>query len=182
MAKTYNSIPTVSTGDVYTATAHNNIVTNVNNYRVPPACIAYRNTAQSTTNSTITAVSFTTAGVDTDGMFSAGSPTRITVQTPGIYMVTANLSLDANVTGQRELSVVQTSTSSPTWNIQWLTSSAVVNPTINLYAEMSCSAITTAIAGDYFTMQAWQNSGGALNIVGNVRSTFMSVTWLGQVS
>jgi hypothetical protein len=42
VAKTYNSIPSVATGDVYTAAAHNNIVTNVNNYRVPPACIVQR--------------------------------------------------------------------------------------------------------------------------------------------
>jgi len=87
MAKTYNTIPTVSTGDVYTATAHNNIATNVNNYRVPPMCRLTRATNQTLSNNTVTVVAYDTADIDTDSMATTGASAKITANTAGIYQV-----------------------------------------------------------------------------------------------
>ena len=51
MAKDYNTFSDVSTGDVYTAAAHNLLLENVENYRVPPSCLLTRS-GQSITAST----------------------------------------------------------------------------------------------------------------------------------
>ena len=86
MAKTYNSIPTVSTGDVYTATAHNNIAENVNNYRVPAiGTFTASQAAGDATNQIVTLTEVT----DTDGMFTSG--TTVTINTAGIYLFTMSV-------------------------------------------------------------------------------------------
>jgi hypothetical protein len=95
MAKTYNTLGTVAPGDVLRANsgtaAYNGVITNVNNYRVPPMVRAVRTSdAAFTSGNAITfqSVSSGDTGFDTDGMWSAGEPTRITFQTAGVYRVT----------------------------------------------------------------------------------------------
>jgi hypothetical protein len=84
----------VSTGDVLTATAQNNLLTTLNSHTVPPAAML-----QLTADTTVTNnqdISWNTTVVyDTDGLFAAGSPTRLTCQTTGIYLVTFGIGLSA---------------------------------------------------------------------------------------
>ena len=174
----------VAQGEVLTSAKWNqDVVANTIALRVPPMCVAYRNTAQSIANSTITYVSFTAADVDTDGgMFSAGSADRITINTTGVYMVSGVASLDTNATGQREIAITHVGSGKPAYQGDWITSTSQVSPTTNLYAQMACSTIVEATAGDYFRMHVWQNTGGPLNLVGNARTCTLAVAWLGQVS
>lgn len=184
MPKTYNSIPTVSTGDVYTATAHNNIVTNVNNYRVPPTALISRVTTQSIPNSTLTAVQFTAEGWDTDDMATlASNNDRLTIKTAGLYLIVANATLEANSTGQRDIQIIQVP--APTWaGNGYVASNSYVysGGSINLFQEMSASVVTTCAVNDYFYVNVWQNTGGALNLRADARPASLSATWLGQAS
>jgi hypothetical protein len=104
MPKTFTSnLPSVSTGDVYTATAHNNIVTNVNNYRVPPMCRLF-NSATVTPYTTNTAITWNSESYDTDDMHSTSVNTsRITFQTAGVYLCTATIRTDATTITQGNL-------------------------------------------------------------------------------
>ena len=184
MAKTYNTFTNVSTGDVYTAAAHNNILTNLGNYRVPPTALVSRVTTQSISNSVFNNVQFTAEGWDTDDIATlATNNDRLTIKTAGIYLVTANAMFAANATGQREMTIVQSPT--PAWTTSGtIASTAFVYGTssVNIYQAMSASVITTCAVNDYFTVQVWQNSGGALNLQCDIRPASLSVTWLGQVS
>lgn len=86
MAKTYTAAATAIAGQVYSAAAHNVIVTDVNNFIVPPSVCVQRTAGTAYTNGSVVTWD-TTAGWDTDGMFSAGSPTLVTVQTTGLYLI-----------------------------------------------------------------------------------------------
>lgn len=85
MAKTYTAAGSATAGDVYTASAHNVIVTNVNNFIVPPA-VRVKRTSNLTGYTSATAITWQAEDFDTDGMWTSGS--TINVNTAGIYVVT----------------------------------------------------------------------------------------------
>lgn len=175
MPKTYNSIPTVSTGDVYTATAHNNIVTNVNNYRVPPMCRVLRSSDWTYSG---TYIEWNAEQYDTDGMFTPSS-TSVTIQTDGVYSVSGFYSY--------------TCTASNTWMGLYLvrngvtvsrTSAPAYGPTLGFVAVntvISCTAgVTIQMGHDPLGGSAFVAKGGTDYTTNNVTS--LTVTWLGQVS
>lgn len=188
MAKTYNTIPTVATGDVYTATAHNNIATNVNNYRVPPMCKVRRNATQTIANNTQRLVYWDAESFDTDGMFSASSLT-ITIKTAGIYLVNTTVRFPLNTTSVRGAQIVKNAT------ISGSTTSANVTAGLRIgyqyfdrpaetQAAINVSAVESFAVNDTISVIAYQNSGGDLNTGGETTTepTTCSVVWLGQVS
>jgi hypothetical protein len=183
MPKTYNTIPTTTTGSVYTAAAHNNIVTNVNNYRVPPAC-QVRRTTNLTSYTSDAAITWESAAFDTespsDPMWAASpNPTRVTIKTAGLYMVTftgkadatatltlanANISLNGNLTAAQFCSV-----------LAGVTSRFAIGHILNLAAN------------DFITCAVGLVGGSSYSISGNATAqdslqTRCTVTWLGQVS
>lgn len=177
MAKTYNTIPTVATGDVYTATAHNNIATNVNNYRVPPMCRVYRNAALNhTNNGNFQDVSFDTESfTQTDsGMWTVGDPTLIYTKTAGLYLFTASLEFAANATGFRGASLVHSTAGRIAYSF-------VLNVGAGGGTALALSSVASCSATDTIKLQGFQSSGGNLGYsTGQV--FHLSATWLGQVS
>jgi len=177
MPKTYNTIPSVTTGDVYTAAAHNNIVTNVNNYRVPPACHVYRS-SDLTAYSSGTSITWNAEAIDTDGMWASG--TNVVIDTAGLYLMvlkgnfTATATLTAN--GWRiavdGTAVAQSYTQSVASGTLTQQSVSYVMP---LTAGQIVTANITASGGSAYIIK-----GGASPHSENVTS--LSVTWLGQVS
>lgn len=64
----------------------------------PPACRVTNSTTQSLTSNVEVAITFDTESYDTDTMHSTVSNTsRITFNTPGVYVVTASGTVQANV-------------------------------------------------------------------------------------
>jgi hypothetical protein len=189
MPKTYNTIPTTTTGSVYTAAAHNNIVTNVNNYRVPPACRVRRTTNQSIANVTWTVINWNTEAHDTDDMFTA-TTNQITVQTAGLYLVTASLSFVSNSTGFRIGAIALNPTitgsgdsASVASNFTAFASDARTPAVNGAETAVSLSLVASLAANDKIALIGYQNSGGALNAVSTAQSSdHLSVAWLGQVS
>lgn len=57
----------------------------------PPACRLTHSVAQNVPDTTVTILTFDTERFDTDNMHSAGSPTRITINTAGLYQITATV-------------------------------------------------------------------------------------------
>ena len=183
MAKTYPDIGTFSPGDILTAATMNDVGTNLDNQRVPPSALISRVTTQSIPDSTITYVQFTAEGWDTDGIANLGTNNdRLTIQTPGLYLVTGNAALAGNATGQREIGLWQSPT--PSWSSNALIASnawTYGSISLNLYQEMSVSVVTKCSAGDYLRLHVWQNA-GTLNLQADQRPASLSVTWLGQAS
>ena len=175
MAKTYNTLTSdVTAGSVLTATLFNQVQTNVRNYRVPPACSVARTATQSINSATDTRIAFTAgAEFDTespsDPMFSSGSNTRITIQTTGIYIVTANLRWAANSTGVRYCTI-------------WKNGAAVASLGYaspgSVDGDMSSSRVISLADNDYLEMNVYQTSGVALNI----NWAYLAAAWVGQTS
>jgi hypothetical protein len=170
MPKTYNSIPTVSTGDVYTATAHNNIVTNVNNYRVPPAVSLQKSIANTTAGTTW---DFTLAGdeeFDTDDMHSiTTNTTRITIQTAGIYLFQASAFGGYNAGDEVSIALYKNGTALA--NIVQVSAmeSAGYSPGPSLSHVASCAV------NDWFIVTAFVS-------INRTLTCRFSAVWLGQVS
>ncbi len=169
MGKTYTAPTTVSAGDAITASLYNTYVgTNVANLIVPPAVLLRRVANQSISNNTETNMSWDTEDVDTDSMWSSG--TTITIQTSGIYVVSMFINFGAaNGTGLREIAFKKNGVGGIGSNTSMPNSSYTHNVT--------ASAIFSAVATDTITAVAFQSSGSAMNLTGNI-----SVVWMGRTS
>jgi hypothetical protein len=184
MAKTYNTLGTVAPGDVLRANsgtaAYNGVITNVNNYRVPPMCRVHRAAALShTSNGNFQAISFDTETfTQTDsGMWAVGTPTRITIQTAGLYLITGSFELANNATGVRGGDLILNGTTR-------LSYSFVTASNGSFGSAFALAATYSLAVGNYVEMRAYQNSGGNLAYGTQDTGQFfhLSATWLGQVS
>ena len=169
MAKTYNTIGTFTAGAILTAAQMNAIGTNVNNYRVPPACSVYFGT--NTTYTQDTDISWTAQDfTNTDGMWTSGG--NITVQTAGLYLVTftgratATVSAGAravlNLAGSPSVHGPEQTTTDFRWSI---------------------SLVRSFAASDTIAARVQWSGSGTVTLQGSasLRPT-LTATWLGQVS
>lgn len=118
--------------------------------------------AQSLTNNTSTTILLDTASTTpTTGTYDPNSwfnnaNDRIAIGQAGFYTVTANIAFAANATGRRIVEIrVNGSEVAATSVLASPTGSSIISATTNLYLA----------AGDLVTMNALQQSGGALNTV-----------------
>jgi hypothetical protein len=80
-------IPALPAGYVATAADLNALAYGCTFLLGKPIARVYDTTGSQILLATGTAVTYDTAGVDTDGMWNVSNPTRLTVQTPGYYRV-----------------------------------------------------------------------------------------------
>lgn len=183
MAKTFTSnLPAVSTGDVLTATAQNNLLTTLNSHTVPPAASTWLTTTI-TNQTNNTAISFSSSTHDTDSMFSAGSPTRLTFNTAGIYLVTFSGIMTAATTltyGLAWFSFTGGATTAPYGASDSL---AITSGTQS--ARWNISTVYNAAAADYVEGYLGFTATGNVSIDGttnnNVRAR-MTATFMGRTS
>jgi len=180
VAKTYNTISTFVSGAILTASQMNGIGTNVNNYRVPPTAIAVRTTTSAayTLNTDITFESATASGGhDTDSMWAGGSPTRLTVTTPGIYLVTFNGYVTMASSGGVQTLVILKNGSSVC---------ETYLPNSGTNHLWSLSHVINLALNDYITVRHTNGGSGAATIYGATSNTNtqtrVGLSWLGQAS
>jgi hypothetical protein len=117
-----------------------------------------RSTAQSINDITWTAISFDTTVWDTDSIYDfATYPTRLTVRTGGIYIITGFGQWASNGTGQRWMRIYLNGTN------EIAKVSTIMTGTAYTHAH-SVSIVYSLIQGDYVELSVYQNSGGALNM------------------
>lgn len=124
---------------------------------------AYRNTNLSVSDSARTLVTLADGeNFDTDTFHSTvTNPSRMTVPSglvgsgTAAVMVTGYVSWATNGTGFREIRLLKNGVANPQVSD---TFGAATTPGQNI------TFVTSAVANDYFEMDAWQNSGGSINI------------------
>jgi hypothetical protein len=179
MPKTYTAAGSATAGQVYTASAHNVIVTNVNNFIVPPSVSVYTTAATTTVaNTTFTRLTWTTANHDTDSMKGAGTVNGLSIGTTGLYLVTCYAVFDANATGTRAIYLDKGTSSSITTIIGY----GFGSPQNANFADVVATAVYPLTAGDFIQAFAWQNRGGDLNVLGNASNRAFTATWIGRTS
>jgi hypothetical protein len=179
MPKTYTSltVANATAGNAILASDFSSLFTNSNNYRVPPMCRVYRS-SDLTGYASNTAITWNAEDYDTDGMFTASS-TDITINTPGVFLVVLNIYWTASA-GVTTHNAVIAANGTPIQSKQSIDVSATggVVPQTGVFSFP---------AGTVLTARAVYNGGSAYVIKGNAvansdANSYISVTWLGQVS
>jgi hypothetical protein len=175
MAKTYGTVTTFTAGSVLTAAQLNVAGTAINNLVLPPSCQIRRTTNQ--TGYTSTAITWSSAAFDTDGMWSAGSPTILTIQTTGLYLVTLTGLTEATASLNRVLVTInKNGTSCFSQEAFGTTTQAYfsVSSTLSLVATDTLSAVVNYGGGSAYIID-----GAATETSSQTRLT---ATWIGRTS
>ncbi|MFD3464808.1 hypothetical protein ACFWWM_00270 [Streptomyces sp. NPDC058682] len=114
---------------------------------------------------------------DTDSMHSSANDSRITINTTGQYLVTFYGRFPTNSTGYRQLNFRKNSAGNPaggsTMSTIALAAANGAATFITRTFELNC------LAGDYFELFAFQNSGVSLTLDLGQRVSGMEFRWLG---
>jgi hypothetical protein len=122
----------------------------------PPGSIASRTTTQSIPNGAFTDVTFPTEDFDTMAGFTAGGSV-ITVSAAGVWTIKGGIQWPANGTGTRALLIIVD-------GVELTAAGDERIPTAAATTRQVVSADVKLTAGQQIKMQAFQSSGGALNI------------------
>lgn len=138
-----------------------------------PYCDIFHSATQSATNATVLTVAMNSERIDNDGCHdNSTNNSRITIQTPGIYQISAQIGFAANTTGVRYAYINLNGSTT----IGFATSPALSTGGVNV----PVSRPYRLGFGDYVQAQAYQNSGGALNVdQQNNYSPTLSALWVG---
>ena len=124
-------------------------------------------------NNTDTLLTFNTENFDTSSYHDTSTNTsRLTVPTTGKYLITANIGFAANATGYRTGQIKKNGST----NVGTIGTNPTPNGTFD--TQISNSVVVSATAADYFEIQVFQSSGGALN-GGTVATLPVTITYLG---
>lgn len=114
--------------------------------------------AQTLTTATVTALTFDTETIDTDGIHSTSSNTsRLTPTTPGQYRIAGCVGFASNATGFRSVGIRLNGTTFLAVHSQPAVNGDVTN--------INVSTTYNLAVGDYIELTAYQNSGGNLDTV-----------------
>jgi hypothetical protein len=176
MAYTFPTLTDVATGDVLTAVGYNNVQQTSRQLRVPPACEVYR-TSNLTGYTSNTAITWQAERYDTDGMWTSGS--SVTIQTPGIYVITLNVGITATATVTLMTAGIYISGQ--------LSAQTYANVANGNDSYASVSAAYSLAAAQTVTAACAFVGGSNYAIVGSATAyareqARLSVAWLGQVS
>lgn len=116
----------------------------------------YNSSVVTVGNAAMTAVTFSAARWDTDGLWSSGNPSRLTCTRAGVYAMSGHVLFAVNGKGVRDARLVLNGTTPLA--IQFSV------PQASLDHAVSVSTIYQLAVGDYVQLQVYQTSGGALNI------------------
>lgn len=137
------------------------------------SCRVIRSTDQSISSGAWTAISFSSATWDdrpsgVSAQWSSGSPTRLTCRANGLYLITGHLSFAGNSTGRRIGRVYLNGST----EIALQSHPAIsTNP-----VHLTFSVLRKLTAGDYIELGAFQDSGGALNVLTGTYTPVLSWT------
>jgi hypothetical protein len=135
-----------------------------------PSCRVYHSTNQSIPNATFTPLAFDSERFDTDAMHDATTNnTRLTCKTAGKYLIIANVRWALNANNQRDLRLRVNGT---TLIADVLLKVSTTDPIL-----LNISTIYDLAVNDYVEAVAYQDSGGALDVINtaNYSPEFMMV-------
>ena len=128
-----------------------------------------------TTDATTLTVNFNTETFDVDGYHDTSTNTsRITIPSgkTGYFLISYNLRFNNNATGYRNVNLLRNGSNIKTITVQAITSGSATS--------LGSTQIVYATTGDYFQLQAFQNSGGNLDLSGGTNDNQnFAITYLG---
>jgi len=123
-----------------------------------PSCRVYKTAMQSIPSATDVVLTFDIELFDTGDMHSNSvNNDRITIVEPGIYLIVGHVGYVINSSGYRAASIRKNG----------VAECQVTSPATTEYTLLNPSALIKCVAGDYLQLITSQNSGVALNVIGN---------------
>jgi hypothetical protein len=171
---------TVAVGDKITASLWNDDVRDAVDFLIsPPRVKVYKTASQSIGDASWACLTWNAEAFDTDTMHSnVTANSRITFNTAGTYLITLNCFWANNATGLRNHTVEKNGTTTQGSGPEVIQPFAI-SPVAASYTGASISVVATFAANDYIQAFVWQNSGGALNLVGTTQShSSLSANWI----
>ncbi|MDW8072272.1 MAG: hypothetical protein RMK79_12485 [Anaerolineae bacterium] len=118
----------------------------------------YHNANIALNSATITILPFNSERFDNDNIHDTTTNTsRLTCQTPGVYLITGCVRFAANATGQRQIHILL--------NGSTIIALTRANAAASGETDLTITTIYSLAAGNYVELAAWHNSGAALNVV-----------------
>lgn len=137
-------------------------------------CALYMDANQTLTNNTVTNLTWGAENFDTDSFHSTVTNTsRITIPSgkDGKYLFAWSVAYFANATGIRETALRKNGTSITYQDFPVSSNGSETN--------MTATYVANAVAGDYFELAGYQNSGGNLDVRSGTTRAFFHCTYLG---
>jgi hypothetical protein len=158
MAKSYNTLPSKSSGDTISVANWTNLKENHDNCIVRPAAVVRRAAGQSIANLTFDWIEFDTEEVDTDSMVDLGSDDEIiTINTAGLYICTARVDWNTGSSDtHREATIIDGSNSV-------IAEDTSQRPILGDKTH-SISALWNFSASDTVKLRVYHGSGSALDV------------------
>ena len=162
-----------STGQVLTVAA------GIPSWSTPVAGVTFsgarvsQDSAQSIPNSTSTIINFNTEIIDVDGYHSnVTNNSRLTIPAgkDGFVLLSGKVHMTSNANGFTEVLLYK--------NGSLIGSNSYKN-TATYYMSPHITLISSCIAGDYFELGAWQDTGGANNTISGQTNTNFMISYLG---
>ena len=122
-------------------------------------------TTTAASGSTIT-ITFDTADTNTDSMWSAGDPTKLTAQTAGWYVITGHVYWNNSGTGFRQVALAINGAARHTQGCR--------SESTSYFVPQEVSLVTYLGVGDYITMTILA-SGGASSLLGDARLSMVLI-------
>jgi hypothetical protein len=149
-----------------------------------PSLLVSRSNSQSINNASWTPVTWNTTYYDSDAMHPGNSDT-VTVVTAGIYDIRAVAMWTANVTGGRGISVDHNNpgTTVIARGGALSSGSSPGEGDENTITTVQTATMRALAVGDTIKVFVWQESGGALNLLGDATAnlwSFLSVRWIAK--
>lgn len=130
------------------------------NSATQPRCVAFHNATQSIPDSTVTSALLNSEDLDVGTMHDlVTNNSRLTIPTggDGFYLVRATVAFAANATGLRRIDILKSGATV-------LATNRLISSGAGDLTRFEATWFGNLVAADYVEAQAWQNSGGALNI------------------
>ena len=124
----------------------------------PSLCLVTGTAVQSIPNAANTVLLWSFNSIDNQGLHSTTTDTdKIYIKEAGTYRISAQFSFAANATGVRQARIFKNGSALNRTTVTVPVSSASVVST------MHSAIVNSAVPGDYFSVDVYQNSGGALD-------------------
>jgi hypothetical protein len=152
-------------------TFSDSIPTGYNGLFGPNICEVTGTATQSIATASFTALNWGVDLIDPTALHStASNNSNIYIKTSGFYEITAQVLFDVNATGNRQIRLYKNGAS-----IDRTTAISMANTAVNTF--LTTSGFEYLVSGDYISAFAYQNSGGALNVVSN--ESYLAVQLVG---
>ena len=143
----------------------------------PPYAYVRATTATTVGGSAYANISFNTEVVDTDSMYTSASPTRLTIATSGLYLLTGGFSMNLTAGTIATVHFTVNGTALAHTGNSFALDGGTSSAAKDIGLSLTCFYQLTA--GDYVQLSAYSTRTAVSTLVSSADQAFMQVRWMG---